>query len=343
MGRNLGFGVAALALLGGIGFPFVFTNPATTSIAVFTLLFVACASAWNLFSGFSGYIALGNAVFFGTGAYALANLTQHFHVAAGNQIFLLVPVAGLAAAVIAVPFGWLALRTRRHTFVVITIAIFFICQLLAYNLTGITNGSSGMLLPVPQWGPISYNAHFYAVALIVAVATVLASWLVRRSRFGLHLLAIKDDEDRARGLGVPTGQLKLTAFVMAGFFTGMCGAIDAYFLGSIYPPFVFDALFDVTVALMCFLGGLGSVSGPVLGALILEPMQQYFTLRYSANGAYLIAYGILFLVIIRFLPAGIVPTVAQTIRTWQRRRVERVTNKSERSATPVETTSAGRS
>lgn len=315
----------AVVLAIAIAFPFVFSNPAVTTIAIGTLIFISCASAWNLFSGFSGYIALGNAVFFGVGAYTMANITTHAHLHASSAIFLLVPVGGLVAALIGIPVGWLALRTRRHTFVVITIAIFFIFQLLAYNLTGLTKGSAGMSLPIPTWSPVSYNTHFYLAALAVVVVTVTAVWLIRRSRFGLDLFAIRDDEDRARGLGVSTGRVKLTAFVATGFFTGMCGALDAYFLGSIYPPFVFDALFDVTIALMAYLGGLGTVSGPVLGALILEPLQQYFTLRFSANGAYLIAYGVLFLIIIRFLPAGVVPTLAARWRTYLRSRLERGT------------------
>jgi len=310
--------VALIALVAAAGFPFVFTNPAVTSIAVFTLIYVACASAWNLFAGFSGYIALGNAVFFGTGAYTLANITSHTGMAGGNLVFLLLPISGLAGGLVAIPVGWLALRTRRHTFVVITIAIFFIFQLLAFNFTALTNGSAGLSLPIPVgWGPVSYNEHFYAVALLIAALAVVAAWAIRRSRFGLDLLAIRDDEDRARGLGVATERAKLTAFVITGLLTGLAGGLYAYFVGSIYPPFVFDALFDVSIALMSFLGGLGTVSGPVIGALLLEPLQQYFTLRFSANGAYLIAYGLLFLVVIQFLPQGIVPSAGRLWHRWR--------------------------
>ena len=102
-----------LALACAIGFPFVFTNPATTSIAFFTVLYVAAASAWNLFSGYSGYMALGNAVFYGSGAYFIANVTNHLNLSGGVGIFAWVPVAGLFAGIVAIPVGWLALRTRR--------------------------------------------------------------------------------------------------------------------------------------------------------------------------------------------------------------------------------------
>lgn len=146
-----------VAVLAGFAvFPLVFTNPAVTTIAVFTLLFMASATAWNGFSGYTGYIALGHAAFFGTGAYVLAIMAQHLNLSGDSSLFALVPVAGVAAAVVAVPFGLVALRTRRHTFVVITIAIFFIFQLVATNL-GITNGSSGIQVPTPNWDPATFN------------------------------------------------------------------------------------------------------------------------------------------------------------------------------------------
>jgi branched-chain amino acid transport system permease protein len=311
-----------VAVLVAVAFPFVFTDPAVTSIAMFTLIYVGAASVWNMFSGFSGYVALGNAVFYGSGAYCFANITAHLHLGAGVGLFFLVPVAGLFAAVVAVPIGWLALRTRRHTFVVITIAIFFIFQLLAYNLQSITGGSAGMSLPSPTWDAQTYNTYFYLAALVVAVAAVAIAWAVRRSSLGLSLLAIRDDEDRALGLGVRTTRVKLTTFVLTGFVTGMCGAIYAYYLGSIYPPFAFEAIFDVTVALMAFFGGLGTISGPIIGALVLEPLQQYFTLQFTSGGLSLIVFGVLFLVVIRFLPEGIVPSLAGLLRKLMRARTE---------------------
>lgn len=312
--------LAAAALLCAIGFPFVFTNPATTSIAFFTILYVGAASAWNLFSGYSGYMALGNAVFYGSGAYLMANVTAHLNLSGGIAVFAWVPAAGLFAGLVALPVGWLALRTRRHTFVVITIAVFFIFQLLAYNLQSVTQGSAGMQLPLPPWSAATYNNYFYAAALIVAVAAITLSWAVRHSHFGLQLLAIRDDEDRARALGVRTGRVKLAAFALTGALTGMCGAIYAYYLGSVYPPYAFEAIFDLTVALMAFLGGLGTVAGPVVGALLLEPLQQYLTLQFTAAGLSLILFGALFLLVIGFLPQGIVPSLADLLRRVLRAR-----------------------
>jgi branched-chain amino acid transport system permease protein len=313
--KKLGL-IAVLAVF--IAFPQVFSNPAVTTIAIFTLMYATATTAWNIFSGYTGYIALGHAAFFGIGSYAMALMCINWHVPGGYIPFLLIPLAGLIAAIFSIPIGWISLRTRKHTFVVITIAIFFIMQPMAFNLRSITNGSTGLSLPIPiGWGGNYFNFPFYYVALIMLLLALGVSWWVRNSKYGLGLLAIRDDEDRALGLGVNTGPSKLIAFVISAFFVGMVGALHAYFQESIYPAFAFDPLFDIALALMGFMGGMGSLSGPILGALILEPTQRYFTMQFSANGYYLIIYGALFLGIILLLPEGIVPTTNKYLLKWQ--------------------------
>ncbi len=317
--------VGLLALLAiFIAFPQVFTDPATTGIALFALMFAAAAVGWNIFSGYTGYISLGHAAYFGLGAYAMAILCQNWHIPADYTPFLLLPLAGLVAAVFALPVGWIALRVRRHTFVVITIAMFFIFQLLAFNLTPFTNGSIGLNLPlIIKWNGYFVNYPFYYVTLGVLVLAIAISWWVRNSKYGLGLLAIRDDEDRALGLGVKTGSSKLAAFAISAFIVGMVGAIWAYSVQAIYPQTAFDATFDVAIALMAFLGGLGTISGPILGALILESTQQYFTLQYGASGYYLVVYGALFLVVILLLPRGIIPTLSDRWAKYQATRLRR--------------------
>ncbi|HEV7177282.1 MAG TPA: branched-chain amino acid ABC transporter permease, partial [Solirubrobacteraceae bacterium] len=231
------------------------------------------------------------------------------------------PFAGLVAALIAIPVGLIALRTRRHTFVVVTIAIFFIFQLAAFNLS-FTGGTSGITFPFAPFTAANYNQPFYYVALVILVLTVAMSWAVRRSRFGLQLLAIRDDEDRARGLGVKTRRVKLIAFVLSAFPVGMVGGLYFYFIGQIYPQFAYDPLFDISIALMAFLGGIGTLVGPLLGALVLEALQQYFTQTLSGTGTYLIAYGVLFLVVILLLPRGVVPTVGQYLANRRARALD---------------------
>jgi branched-chain amino acid transport system permease protein len=265
-----------------------------------------------MFSGYSGYLALGHAVFFGSGGYALALLCQQLGVGGGWPSFALLPLCGIVAALIAVPVGLIALRTRRHTFVVVTIAIFFIFQLLAYNV-GFTGGTSGVFLPAPPFSGASFNTPFYYVAFAILVLSVTTSWLVRRSRFGLQLLAIRDDEDRALGLGVKTRRVKLSAFILSAFFVGMIGGLYFDFIGQVFPNTAYDPLFDLAVALMAFFGGLGTLTGPLLGAAVLESLQQYLTLSFSSSALYLIAYGVLFLVVILIMPRGVVPEISDLL------------------------------
>jgi branched-chain amino acid transport system permease protein len=299
-------------------FPVVVTNPAYRDIAVITLIFTACATSWNMFSGYSGYVALGSAAFYGTGAYTMALMANHLHMSGGAAMFWLVPLGGLVAMLFAIPVGIIALRVRRHTFVVITIAIFFVFQLTAINLS-FTGGTGGLSLPYVPWLASYYDVPFYFVALAILIFAVILSVLVRRSRFGLQLLAIRDDEDRALGLGVKVFQVKLTGFVMSAFAIGMGGALFAMYEGQIYPQFVYDPIFDITIALMAFFGGFGTLLGPILGGLILESTQQYFTVTFSGGSLgslYLIIFGALFLIVILFAPKGIVIYV----RDWWARR-----------------------
>ena len=304
-------------------FPLVFTNPFVTSIGVLTLIYVAAAAAWNIFSGYSGYISLGHAVFFGTGAYTVAIIAKHWNLS-GDTVFYLLPLAAVAATVVAVPFGLIALLARRHTFVVITIAVFFIFQLMAFNF-GFTGGTSGIIAPILNWDPTTYDNPFYYIALVIAVLTAGLSWLIRGSRFGLQLRAIRDDEDRARGLGVRVMRVKLSAFVISAFVTGMVGGLWYYFIGEALPQAAFDPLFDLSMALMAFFGGLGTVAGPLLGAAILEPGQQWLTTQFSNNGAYIseILLGVLYPGHILLLPRGVIPTASELITKRRGRRSSR--------------------
>ncbi|WP_298210071.1 branched-chain amino acid ABC transporter permease [Ferrimicrobium sp.] len=293
--------------------PLVITGATFTTIAVYCLMYMGIATAWNSFSGFSGYVSLGHAVFFGVGAYTMALLSTHWNMSGGLSMFALLPLAGVIAALIAIPYGYVALRTRRHTFVVITIAFFFIFQLLAFNLS-FTGGSAGVVLPNGQFSAADYNDPFYYACLVVLVLTVAVAAGIRRSRFGLQLFAIRDDEDRARSLGVKVNRVKITSFAVSAVPVAMMGAVWAFFIGQIYPQFAFNPALDVTIALMAFIGGFGTIIGPLLGALVLEALQRYLNLYLANADLYLVIYGLLFLVVISFLPEGILPSIAGRLR-----------------------------
>jgi branched-chain amino acid transport system permease protein len=190
---------------------------------------------------------------------------------------------------------------------------------MAFNLNSFTGGTIGMSAPFLPWTPTAFNDRFYYITLACAVVAVVIAVLVRRSRFGLQLRAIKDDEDRARGLGVRTMRVKLAAFVLSATITGLVGGVWFLYLTQVLPQSGFDPLFDLSLVLMAFLGGLGTISGPIIGALLIEPGQLYLTIKYTNGYLSEILLGALFLLIVLFVPRGIVPTAGEWLRRLRTR------------------------
>ncbi|HEY6287328.1 MAG TPA: hypothetical protein VIX20_16800 [Ktedonobacteraceae bacterium] len=308
--------LALIALI--ISLPLVVSDPTFTSIGVYVLLFTCAAVAWNLFSGFTGYISLGQGVYFGVGAYSLALLCQRYSIPGGIGPFLLMPLSGLVASLFSVPIGWVALHTRKYAFVVMSIAIFFLFQLLSSNLPTLTGGTQGIYFPTAEWGPDVYDLPFYYLAFFITLLAIITTWWLRHSKFGLSLFAIRDDEERAGSLGVPTGRYKLFTYVLSAFFIGMVGAQMAYYSGIVYPSYAFNVNFDVSVAVIAFVGGIGTVSGPIVGGFLIGPLQQYLNLQFSsiAAGFELVLFGAIQLVIVLLVPEGIVPSLSKYWKTW---------------------------
>jgi len=307
-----GVGRAAVVFSLLLAFPFLFREPWLINMGFFVLMYAALAESWNLLGGFSGYISLGHAAFFGIGAYAESILFNHIGIGGTGFVpFFVLPAVGLAVGVASVPIAWVAFRTRHMTFAIVTLTLLFVVQDLAFNLRGLTHGSQGIAIPPPHFA--LYERPFYlGVLAILAFATFIA-WHVRRDKLGLMLLAIRDDEDKARGVGVRVTGAKVFTFAVSVGLTAMIGAVWAYYLGFIYPQFAVDPLIMIGSLLPVFLGGAGTVWGPILGAGILVPAQQWLAYRYGATELYLIAYAAVFLVIMLLLPRGILPSLRDVI------------------------------
>ena len=329
-----GGGLLVLLVL-AVLFPLVYNNPGVTVYGLYALIFATAAVAWHIFSGNTGYIALGQAVFIGSGAYTMGIAARDWHLSA-TATFELLPLCAAVGAIIAVPFGLIALRVRRHTFIVITIAVFFIFQLMAFNLS-FTGGSSGLGFPFLTWTQAQVNQNFYYIALACAVGAIIIAWLIGRSRFGLQLRAIRDDEDRARGLGVKAMRVKLAAYMISGAITALIGAVWFYYLNQVQPQTGFNPLFDLTLVLMIFFGGYGTIAGSVLGALIIEPLSLWLNTIPALNGLNEIVLGAILLLVLLFMPRGILPTSVEfitKIRTKGRPAVVPATTIGAASATP---------
>ncbi len=202
---------------------------------------------------------------------------------------------------------------RAATFAIVTITMLFIVQQLAFNLHSLTNGAQGLSMPLPPFPVSTFERPFYLAMVGVYVLAVLLSWYVATGKLGLMLFAIRDDEDRARGLGVQVTYAKLVAFSLSAGLTAMAGGIWAYYMGFIYPQFAVDPLVTIGAVLMAFLGGRGTIWGPTLGALILVPAQQYLAYSQGASELYLVAYAAVFLVVMLLMPRGILPSLRDMV------------------------------
>lgn len=289
------------------------------NMLVFALMFAVMSSAWNLVGGFTGYPSLGHAAFFGIGAYSLALILGDRQLVSGYEPFAWLAVVGLIGAAIAAPIAAAAMRTRSDVFAIVTITFLFVVQTLAFNLRGLTGGAQGRALPIAPFSADGYELPFYFVLVALLALAMVLTFAAMRSRVGLALTAVRADEDKARGVGVPATGVKVAAFSVSAALTAMVGAVWAYYETFVYPQFAVDPLITIAVVLMTFLGGRATLWGPVLGALVLECGQQYLAYSLGGNQFYLIAYALVFLLTMMLLPRGVLPTIAEWLRLRGRR------------------------
>jgi branched-chain amino acid transport system permease protein len=283
------------------------------NMLIFTVMYAALASAWNLVGGYAGYPSLGHVAFFGIGAYSIGLMFSK-SVYGGYLPFLVLPVIGIAVGLLAVPIGWVSMRTRADVFAIVTITVLFIVQTLAFNLKGLTGGAQGTSVAPAPFGVDQYDWPFYFAMVVLLALAMGISLYFRRSKIGLSLATVRADEDKAHGVGVRVTAVKLIAFSVSAGLVAMLGGVWAYYVGFIYPQFAVDPLITIGMVLMAFLGGRGTLWGPVLGAFILVPAQEFFAQALGASQLYLFAYAAVFLIIILFLPRGILPSVTERLR-----------------------------
>jgi branched-chain amino acid transport system permease protein len=286
---------------------------------IFTVMYAGLASSWNLVGGYAGYPSLGHVAFFGIGAYAIGVIFTG-SVGSGFEPFLLLPVIGIAVGLLSVPVGWIAMRTRADVFAIVTITLLFIAQTLAFNLKDLTGGAQGKSVAPPPFPVDTFDWPFYYAMVVMLAIAMAISLYFRRSKIGLSLATVRADEDKAHGIGVRVTAVKLLAFAVSCALVAMIGGVWAYYVGFIYPQFAVDPLITIGMVLMAFLGGRGTLWGPVLGAFILVPAQEYFAQTFGASELYLLAYAAVFIVIMLFLPRGILPSVSERLA---RRRLAR--------------------
>ena len=311
---------ALLALVAGVLlFPSLAPDPFILSVGVVIMSYAVLATSWNFVGGFTGYISLGHAAYSGLGGYATALLV----IETGINPWLAMLVGALLVAAVAVPIGIASLRVRGASFVIVSIALVLILLLVFQSWGAFTGGSNGLRVPRPfgteVLRPEQHERFFYLHAILLGVA-LLTWWLIDRSRFGTGLKAIREDEDKAQSLGVPTFQYKLVAFVVSAFFTALGGGMYALWFGFLDPIFQFSILVGSYMVLMSLLGGIRSLFGPVLGAVIVGYAVEYFKAQYGDTQFHLVAMGLLLALVVLFMPDGIIPALSSLVDRFRPQR-----------------------
>jgi branched-chain amino acid transport system permease protein len=288
-------------------YPWVYREPYFHVLGFNVMLFATMATSWNIMGGYTGYKSLGHSAFFGLGAYLVAIAANQL----GWNPLWSSPILALMVALIAMALGWIMVRTTGSAFVIATIAMLFIFRLLALNLRSLTKGAPGLSQPLPPWTPEFSRMPFYYYMLAWLIIALVTSAYIRRSRFGLGLLAIRDDEGKAEMVGVNTTLYKVLAFGASAYFVGLGGGIWSYHTTHISPVFAFDIIVGVEMILITMLGGLGTIWGPVLGAFIFIPASDFILFRFGSTTIHLAILGGLMMLILLFLPQGILPTISE--------------------------------
>jgi branched-chain amino acid transport system permease protein len=326
----------ALLLLAGAALLFVLPKFVTSTYAlhIMILIFISVitGSGWNILGGYTGQYSVGHAAYFGLGAYTTMTLLQYHHLPPWYGVWAGVVVAVLTGLII----GSICFRLRGPYFVLASIAVAEIFRVTALNLTHLTNGAEGILLtdipPLRIGGTVITDflskVPFYYTGLVIAIAVILVTWLVQNSKLGYYFQAIREDQDAAHSLGINLTLYKNAALAISAAFTSLAGSLYGLYVGFIDPGTVLDLGLSVQIVMTCIIGGIGTIFGPMIGAVVLVPFSEALRSNViaqalidsglvkedSAFGAFLkdqlshahvLIYGILLVVVILYMPDGV--------------------------------------
>jgi branched-chain amino acid transport system permease protein len=283
------------------------------SVLIVCFLFAIMASGWNIISGFAGYVSLGHSVFLGIGMYTGSILGQYFNLPT-YYFFLVAMLVSVSTAVI---IGAIILRTKSHSFVIITIALLLSVQLIFSNWRSFTGGAEGIIFRSPSWVRQLGNMPYYYMFFAIFILTVSLVWFITRSRLGAGFIAIRDDEAKAGSIGINTTQYKIIAYGLSAAPFGLAGAVYAQYLGFVNPIGAFNILLSVYLVLSALVGGKGTLWGPVLGGFIIALANEVATVSSGGISARVLIMGIILVATVMFLPQGILNSI-KTITTRRR-------------------------
>ena len=299
-----------------------FVNDYLLTVLIVILYFAYAGQAWNIMMGFAGQLSLGHAIYVGLGAYTAAALYVHLGIGPWIGLLVAIPVAMACGAII----GFLAFRfgVAGVYFAILTIAFAEFAR-IGFDHISYIGGSAGLFLPVAQytqndlWNLRGKPVMFYYLMLAFTVAAFLLCRYLLRSRMGYFWLAIREDEEAARALGIDTFRYKMFAVVISAGMTAVAGVFFAFYYNNLFPEQVFHISRSIELILAPIIGGIGTLFGPILGAFVLTGLSEAMTellhvLGIDVPGAKQVFYGVCLLVVVLALPDGIWPWLARRLR-----------------------------
>jgi branched-chain amino acid transport system permease protein len=284
--------------------PFV-VSPFLSQFLINFFMLAILAESWNIIGGYTGYASFGSAGFFGVGAY-----TSGVLLTAGKVSFAIaLPAAGLVAMAFAALIGTAVLRVKGQYFAIATLGVTEATREIVYNLE-VTGGGGGLNLPMVQ-SPLLF---FYLMLAILVLSVLVCRW-ISTSRFGYGLAAIREDEDAAAAMGIPTFRYKTAAFALSGALAGLAGGVFAYWSTYIDPNDVFKVSWTIRVIIMAVFGGTGTVLGPVLGAAVLSAIFEGFSAELQTWAE--LMNGVVVILVVLLLPRGLVDALRRRQFSWR--------------------------
>ena len=288
------------------------------ALTLFILIFFYgfLGQSWNIVGGYAGQLSAGHAAFVGVGGYTAAMLS----IELGLTPWLGMLMGGLLAALLGTVVGYLGFRfgLRGFYFVLLTVAFAEICRIAVTNIDAL-GGPLGLYITFtgnPRQFQFQDARAYYYIALALMLVATLTAWVIERRRFGIYLTAIREDETAAEALGVNAFKYKMLAMIVSSFLTGLGGTFYAFYLFSLQPNTLFGIPLSVEIIIRPIVGGAGTLLGPIVGSFILTPLAEISRLylgQGGLHGAHLIAYGLLLIGVVLFLPEGAYPRLRRAL------------------------------
>ena len=300
--------IAFIIFLGALAaFPLIFQDPFPRHTLIMIMLYAAMGIGWNIIGGYTGQVSFGNAAFFGVGAYATAIILVNF----GITPWLGMLVGCVFSVALAIIVGYPCFRLQGHYFAIATIAVGEI-MLLVFTNWEYAGAAVGIYMPILPESFMNFEFHtsklpYYYIILVIFVAAIGVCWFFERSRLGYYCRAIKEDPDGARSLGVNIQRYKMIAFSISAIITSICGTFYAQYVLYIHPTSTMDLMMSIQLCIICLIGGLGKLYGPVIGAFVFIPLTELTRVYMGSEGQAvdLMIYSMLIIILAIWRPQGL--------------------------------------